>query len=71
MDDDYYFKAERLLDIISNLVEANDNKKESENPIRLHQNGEVIFSEALIKELTKTENVDLNDWAYKNVKDLF
>lgn len=71
MDDDYYLKAERLLDIISNLVDADVTKKETENPIRLHQNGEVIFSEALMKELAKTENADLNDWAYKNVKDLF
>lgn len=71
MNDDYYLKAERLLDIISNLADRTIQQPEADPPVTFHQNGAVTFSEDLIKELSKSENTDLNDWAYKNIKDLF
>lgn len=71
MADDYYFKAERLLDLISDLVDANTNLAESEPPVQFHQNGAVTLSPQLINELTKPENRDLLDWTYENIRDLF
>jgi hypothetical protein len=71
MSDDYYIKAERLLDIISNLADQNINQLATNPPVVFHQNGEITFSEELLQELSKSENSDLNDWAYKNIKDLF
>lgn len=71
MNDDYYIKAERLLDIISDLADRNITQLEANPPVTFHQNGAITFSEELIQELSKSENTDLNDWAYKNIKDLF
>jgi len=71
MTEDYYSKAERLLDLISDLVDSNTNQDKTEPLIQFHQNGAVYFSPELIDALNKPQNKDLHDWAYENIKDLF
>ncbi len=68
--DDYYAKAERLLDLISQVSDRLPDSGE-ELPLKLREDGEIEFHDQLHAELSKPENVDLKDWALANAKKLF
>ncbi len=68
--DDFYTKAERLLDLISQVSnQLLDNGEEL--PLKFREDGEVEFHDQLHAELLKPENIDLKDWAVANAKKLF
>lgn len=68
--DDFYIKAERLLDLISQVSdELPDNGEEL--PLKFREDGEIEFHDQLHAELSKPENIDLKEWAVVNVKKLF
>ena len=68
--DDFYTKAERLLDLISQVSDRLPDSGE-ELPLKLREDGEIEFHDQLHAELSKPENVDLKDWALANAKKLF
>ena len=68
--DDFYIKAERLLDLISQVSKQLPNNSE-ELPLKFGDDGEIEFHHQLHAELLKPENVDLKDWAVENAKKLF
>lgn len=70
MNSEDYEKAERLLDIISEVAELLPEDGD-ELPLRILQNGQVEFHDQLHQELLKPENIDLKDWALNNAQKLF
>jgi hypothetical protein len=68
--DDFYTKAERLLDLISQISDRLPENGE-ELPLKFCEDGEIEFHDQLHAELSKPENVDLKDWALANAKKLF
>jgi hypothetical protein len=68
--DDFYTKAERLLDLISKVSDKLPDNGE-ELPLKFRDDGEIEFHDQLHAELLKPENVDLKDWAVANAKKLF
>ena len=68
--DDFYTKAERLLDLISQISDRLPDNGE-ELPLKFCEDGEIEFHVQLHAELSKPENVDLKDWALANAKKLF
>ncbi len=68
--DDFYTKAERLLDLISEVSNQLDDNGE-ELPLKVHEDGEIEFHDQLKAELSKPENIDLKEWAMANAKKLF
>ena len=68
--DDFYTKAERLLDLISQISDRLPDNGE-ELPLKFREDGEIEFHDQLHAELSKPENVDLKDWALANAKKLF
>jgi hypothetical protein len=68
--DDFYTKAERLLDLISQVSDRLPDSGE-ELPLKLREDGEIEFHDQLHTELSKPENADLKDWALANAKKLF
>lgn len=68
--DDFYTKAERLLDLVSQVSDQLPDNGE-ELPLRLREDGEIEFHHQLQAELSKPENIDLKDWALANAKKLF
>ncbi len=68
--DDFYTKAERLLDLISRVSnQLPDNGEEL--PLKFSEDGEIEFHDQLHAELSKPENIDLKEWAVANAKKLF
>jgi hypothetical protein len=68
--DDFYAKAERLLDLIYKVsYQLHDNG--AELPLKFNDDGEVEFHDQLHAELSKAENSDLKEWAMANAKKLF
>jgi hypothetical protein len=70
MNSEDYLKAERLLDLISEVVELLPEDGD-ELPLRILENGQVEFHDQLHQELSKPENIDLKDWALTNAQKLF
>jgi hypothetical protein len=68
--DDFYTKAERLLDLISKVSDKLPDNGE-ELPLKFREDGEIEFHDQLHAELSKPENIDLKDWAVANAKKLF
>jgi len=68
--DDFYTKAERLLDLISRVSDQLPDNRE-ELPIKFREDGEIEFHDQLHAELLKPENIDLKEWAIANAKKLF
>ena len=68
--DDFYTKAERLLDLISQISDRLPDNGE-ELPLKFCEDGEIEFHDQLHAELSKPENVDLKEWAVENAKKLF
>jgi hypothetical protein len=68
--DDFYTKAERLLDLISQISDRLPDNGE-ELPLKFREDGEIEFHDQLFAELSKPENVDLKDWSLANAKKLF
>jgi hypothetical protein len=68
--DEFYTKAERLLDLISQISDRLPDNGE-ELPLKFCEDGEIEFHDQLHAELSKPENVDLKDWALANAKKLF
>ena len=69
MNSEDYQKAERLLGIISEVVELLPDDG-SELPLKILENGQVEFHDQLHQELSKPENIDLKDWALNNAHKL-
>lgn len=70
MNSEDYQKAERLLEIISEVVELLPDDG-NELPLKILENGQVEFHDQLHQELSKPENIDLKDWALNNAQKLF
>lgn len=68
--DDFYTKAERLLDLISRVSDQLPDSGE-ELPLKFRDDGEIEFHDQLHAELSKPENIDLKEWATANAKKLF
>jgi hypothetical protein len=68
--DDFYTKAERLLDLISQVSDRLPGDGE-ELPLKFREDGEIEFHDQLHAELSKPENGDLKDWALVNAKKIF
>ena len=68
--DDFYTKAERLLDLISQISDRLPENGE-ELPLKFCEDGEIEFHDQLHAELSKPENIDLKEWAVANAKKLF
>ncbi len=68
--DDFYTKAERLLDLISRVSKQLPDNGE-ELPLKFRDDGEIEFHDQLHAELSKPENIDLKEWAMANAKKLF
>lgn len=68
--DDFYTKAERLLELISRVSDKLPDNGE-ELPLKLREDGEIEFHDQLHAELSKPENIDLKEWAMANAKKLF
>jgi hypothetical protein len=68
--DDFYTKAERLLDLISQVSDQLPDNGD-ELPLKFREDGEIEFHDQLHAELSKPENSDLKEWAVANAKKLF
>ena len=68
--DDFYTKAERLLDLIGKVSDQLPDNGE-ELPLKFREDGEIEFHDQLHAELLKPENIDLKEWAIANAKKLF
>lgn len=68
--DDFYTKAERLLELISRVSDKLPDNGE-ELPLKIRDDGEIEFHDQLHAELLKPENIDLKEWAIANAKKLF
>ena len=68
--DDFYTKAERLLELISRVSDKLPDNGE-ELPLKIREDGEIEFHDQLHAELLKPENIDLKEWAMANAKKLF
>jgi hypothetical protein len=71
MTEDHQDKAERLLNIIDEVVIQDDSYPEPNLPFTVNEDGNVVFDAKISAELSKPENADLVDWAHKNVLSLF
>jgi hypothetical protein len=69
-DETDYEKAERLLNLISEVAETLPNDG-NEMPLKILENGQAEFHDQLHQELLKPENIDLKDWALNNAYKLF
>jgi hypothetical protein len=70
MNSEDYQKAERLLEIISEVVELLPDDG-NQLPLKILENGQVELHDQLHQELSKPENIDLKDWALNNAHKLF
>jgi hypothetical protein len=70
MNSEDYQKAERLLEIISEVVELLPDDG-NQLPLKILENGQVELHDQLHQELSKPENIDLKDWALNNAQKLF
>jgi hypothetical protein len=71
MDEAYYDKAARLLDIIHDLVDSGKMEGAEQLPFTLDDSDEVCLHPVLQDELSKDSNRDLQEWAEMNLRDLF
>jgi hypothetical protein len=71
MEEEYYDKAARLLDIIHNLVESGQIDGPEELPFSIDTSGGISLHHVLDEELSKDSNRDLKGWVEVNIKDLF
>jgi hypothetical protein len=71
MTEDHEEKAVRLLNIIDRVVTEDDSYPEQNLPFKVNGEGVVEFDAKVSAELARPENVDLVDWAHKNVLSLF
>jgi hypothetical protein len=63
--------AIKLLDIIYDL-HGKDQRYPYENiPFSSNEDGAIVLSPNLVKELSKDENMHLMDWAHQNIMKLF
>lgn len=69
MEDGYYEKAERLLDIVYDL--AQESQQDNQHPFYLDEGGNVQLNKMLREKLAENNDRDLEEWAQDNIKDLF
>lgn len=68
MNQEYFEKVERLLDLIA---EVSKYLPDDSLPVRFSEDGTVSMHPELLQELHKDENQDLLPFAQENLKDLF
>ena len=68
--EDFYHQADRFLNIVRQISEK-DSPEIGVPVISFNDNGTVCFSPSLMKELMKSENEGLLEWAILHAKDLF
>lgn len=68
MTQQYFEKAERLLDLIA---EVSERISDDTQAVSFLQDGKISMHPELLAELHKDQNQDLLPWAQENLKDLF
>ena len=68
MTQQYFEKAERLLDLIA---EVSESISDDTLAVSFLQDGSISMHPELLAELHKDQNQDLLPWAQENLKDLF